>query len=253
MREFFPIVSIPIVSLQLGPDPSRLFTLKPTTIVAKTSAPDGAVFALYRHDGQFFLYMNDRQVMSTTLTHSELLLADIGCGSAGSRKSPRVLIGGLGLGYSLRRTLELTGSGATIVVAELLPEIERWNRELLDGLNDGILADARTEIVHADVHELIRVAGDPGPRYDAILLDVDDGPSSLLQPHNARIYGRAGLEMLRGALCPRGRAAIWAAVPEPRLLKGLNRAGFRTEEIPCAKHPRAKRQSHRIYLAERKD
>ena len=226
--------------------------MKPTTIVAKTTAPDGAVFALYRHDGQFFLYMNERQVMSTTLTHSEQLLADIGCAFSPPRKNPRVLIGGLGFGYSLRRALELAGPGAEVVVAELLPEIVRWNREHLDGLNDGILADARTEIVQDDVYELIRRAADTGPRYDAILLDVDDGPSSLLQPQNARLYGRAGIEMLRGALAPGGRAAIWTAVTEPRLLKGLKHAAFRTEEIPCARHPRAKRQSHRIYLAEKR-
>ncbi|MEM7378626.1 MAG: hypothetical protein AAF460_14135 [Pseudomonadota bacterium] len=83
--------------------------MKPTTKVAETVAPDGEVFALYKHDGEFYLYMNTRQVMSTTLTHSELLLADIGCTFKPPRKKQRVLIGGLGLGYSLRRALEITG------------------------------------------------------------------------------------------------------------------------------------------------
>lgn len=231
----------------------RAAAMKPTTRVAETTAPDGAQFVLLKHDGEFLLYMDDRQIMTTTLTHSELLLADIGCAFRKPRKSPRVLIGGLGLGFSLRRALEITGAGAKIVVAELLPEIVRWNHEHLDGLNDGILADPRTEIAEGDVFELIDRAARKGPKFDAILLDVDDGPTSLIQPQNVQLYGRDGLEMLKDALTPGGRAAIWAAVAEPKLLNELGRVGFRTEEIACAKHERAKRQNHRVYLAERRD
>ena len=227
--------------------------MKPTTRVAETTAPDGAQFVLLKHDGQFLLYMDDRQIMTTTLTHSELLLADIGCDFNKPRRSPRILIGGLGLGFSLRRALEITGPGAKVVVAELLPEIVRWNHECLDGLNDAILADPRTQIVQQDVFKLIRTASKKGPKFDSILLDVDDGPTSLIQPQNIQLYGEDGLEMIKQALTPGGRLAIWAAVAEPKLLKALGRAGFRTEEIPCAKHVRAKRQNHRIYLAARKD
>ena len=227
--------------------------MKPTTKVAETEAPDGAVFVLYHHDGKYFLYMDDRAIMSTSLTHSELLLADIGCEFKPKRANPRVLIGGLGLGFSLRRTLELTGPRSEVVVAELLLEIERWNRELLGGLNDDILVDPRTQIAHADVFDLIRRAADKGPKYDAILLDVDDGPSSLIQPQNIQIYGQEGMGTLRNALTPGGRIAFWAAGVEPRLLKAINRAGYRSEVIECAKHPRAKRKDHRIYLAERRD
>ena len=227
--------------------------MKPTTRVAETTAPDGAKFLLLKHDGEFLLYMDDRQIMTTTLTHSELLLADIGCDFKRPRRKPRVLIGGLGLGFSLRRALELTGAGAEVVVAELLPEIVRWNREHLGGLNDEILADPRTKVVQQDVYKVINRAAQKGPKFDAILLDVDDGPTSLIQPQNIQLYGRDGLDMLKNALTPGGRAAIWAAVAEPKLLNGLGRAGFRAEEIPCAKHARAKRLNHRIYLAERKD
>jgi len=223
--------------------------MKPTIRVAETTAPDGATFVLLKHDDEFLLYMDDRQIMTTTLTHSELLLADIGCGFDKPRKKPRVLIGGLGLGFSLRRALEITGPGSEIVVAELLAEIMRWNRELLDGLNNDILADPRTEIVRIDVKKLISRAAGKGKLYDAILLDVDDGPTSLIQPQNSELYGSDGLEQIKNALTPGGRLAIWAAVAEPKLLVALGRAGFRTEEIPCAKHIRAKRQNHRIYLA----
>jgi spermidine synthase len=227
--------------------------MKPTTKIAGTVTPDGTTFWLYAHDGEFYLYMEDRQVMSTTLTHSELLLADIGCDFRERIKNPRILIGGLGLGYSLRRCLELTGSGSIIEVAELLPEIVRWNRECLDGLNDELLNDPRTEIVEGDVYSCICDAAEDSSCYDAILLDVDDGPSSLIQSQNGQIYRHEGLLAIKRALNPGGRAAFWTATIEPGLLRDLRRAGFKTEEIAVAKHPRAKRKNHRIYLAERCD
>ena len=227
--------------------------MKPTTKIAETDTPDGTTFRLYGHDGAFYLYLDDRQVMSTTLTHSELLLADIGCDFRERRTNPRILIGGLGLGYSLRRCLELTGKGSIIEVAELLPEIVRWNRECLGGLNDEVLDDPRTVIVEGDVHSCIREAAENSSRYDAILLDVDDGPSSLIQSQNAQIYRHEGLLAIKRALNPGGRAAFWTATEEPGLLRDLRRAGFGTEEIPVAKHPRARRKNHRVYLAERRD
>lgn len=227
--------------------------MKPTINCAETVAPDGATFRLCSHDGEFFLYMNERQVMSTTMTQSELQLAEFGCDFRDGRKKPRVLIGGLGLGFSLRRCLELTDAGACIEVAELVPEIIRWNKELLAGLNDGILADPRTTIIEGDVYPLIRIAAKKAPRYDAILLDVDDGPSSLLQPKNARIYNREGLQTIKRALTSGGRVGFWAATSEPGLQRDLLRSGFHVEEHAVAKHSRAKQKRHRIYLAERRD
>jgi spermidine synthase len=226
--------------------------MKPTTKIAEMTAPDGAKFLLYGHDGEFMLYMNQRQIMTTGLTHSEQILADVGCAFRDKRKNPRVLIGGLGLGFSLRRCLEITGSGSEIEVAELLPEIIRWNRECMDGYNDEVLADARTKVVEADVFDRIEAAARKGPRYDAILLDVDDGPSALIQPGNSRIYGRRGLETLKGALNPGGRAVFWAAESEPGLMRDLEKVDFSVDEFAVAKHARAKRREHRIYLAERK-
>jgi spermidine synthase len=227
--------------------------MKPTTKVAETTAPDGGTFRLLEHDGEYYLYLDERQVMSTKLTHSELMLADAGLAFRKKRKGPRVLIGGLGLGYSLRRCLEITGRNAVIEVAELLPEVVRWNRECLNGLNDSIMVDPRTKIIEGDVFDCIHMAAEKGPRYDSILLDVDDGPTSLIQPQNKQLYGRDGLTMIKQALTAGGRAAFWAATDEPQLLRHLKKAGFRAEEIPVAAHPRAKRPRHRIYVAERRD
>ncbi|MDF1755429.1 MAG: hypothetical protein P1U89_21755 [Verrucomicrobiales bacterium] len=219
--------------------------MKPTTKVAETIAPDGATFELYEHDGEFQLHMDRHPVMTTTLTHSEKLLADIGCHNM---KSPRVLIGGLGLGYSMRRALEITGPQSKVVVAELLPEVVRWNSECLNGLNDDIIADPRSSIVNKDVYDLILSAASKGPKYDAILLDVDDGPSRLIQPQNSQLYGTSGLDLIKTALNPGGRLAIWTAGSEPKLMKAMRRCGYRTEETPCAKHVNAKRKIHRIYM-----
>lgn len=227
--------------------------MKPTRNVAETYAPDGAHFRLMNHDGEFYLYMNDRQVMSTKLTLSERMLADVGCDFSDGRKNPRVLVGGLGLGFSLRRALELVGPEAVVEVAELLPEVIRWNHELLEGYNDDILKDARTKIIESDVNDLIRKAADQGPKYDAILLDVDDGPSSLLQPQNSQLYKPDGLAQLKQALTPAGRIAFWAVEKDPRLFRSLKKSQFWAEEIPAAKHERAKRKEHAIYLAARRD
>lgn len=226
--------------------------MKPTTNVAETRAPDGAHFRLIEHDGDYYLYMNDRQVMSTRLTLSERLLADIGCDFVDRRPHPRVLVGGLGLGFSLRRALEITGPQAQIDVAELLSEVVRWNTDLMQGRNDDILQDPRTKVRVADVHDCIRQAATGGDKYDAILLDVDDGPSSLLQPQNSQLYEGEGLALLKQALTPGGRIAFWAVERDPRLFRSLKKAHFWAEEFPAAKHERAKRKEHFVYLAEKK-
>lgn len=226
--------------------------MKPTTNVAETYAPDGAHFRLIEHDGDYYLYMNDRQVMSTRMTLSERLLADIGCDFPDRRENPRVLVGGLGLGFSLRRALELTGPQSQIEVAELLAEVVRWNTDLMKGYNDDVLQDSRTRIIVADVHDCIRKAAEGGEKYDAILLDVDDGPSSLLQPQNSQLYQGEGLALLKKALTPGGRISFWAVERDPRLFRSLKKAKFWVEEFPAAKHERAKRKEHYVYLAEKK-
>lgn len=226
--------------------------MKPTTNVAETYAPDGAHFRLIEHDGDYYLYMNDRQVMSTRMTLSERMLADIGCDFVDRRKNPRVLVGGLGLGFSLRRALEITGPQSQVDVAELLPEVVRWNTDLMKGYNDDVLQDSRTNIIVADVHDCIRKAAEGGEKYDAILLDVDDGPSSLLQPQNSQLYKGDGLALLKNALTPQGRIAFWAVERDPRLFRSLKKAKFWAEEYPAAKHERAKRKEHYVYLAEKR-
>ena len=218
--------------------------------LAETRTPDGSRFSLHEHQGEFFIKLNGRQLMGSNSTSSELLLADLTCNFRRPVDRPGILIGGLGLGFSLRRVLELAGPNAAVRVAELMPEVVAWNREFLMELNGMLLDDPRVEVVTGDVFDCINNAP---ARYDAILLDVDNGPTSFVQEKNSRLYSAKGLAMIRRSLKPCGRVAIWSAAPEPAFPASLTRAGFRSEEIEAKSHERAKRAAHRIYVGEVRD
>ncbi len=221
----------------------------PFRTLGEVKTPDGSRLTAHEHDGEYFLKLNGRQLMSTTSTSSELLLAEKACRYVSEIPAPRVLIGGLGLGFSLKRTLEMIGTNGIVHVAELLPEVVAWNRELLSPKHAGWVNDPRVEVFVEDVFAIIRRSG-KAP-YDAILLDVDNGPTSFVQTKNSRLYNRRGLDMIRTALRPAGRVAFWSADKEPAFLQSLARAGFLTEEYPAKAHERAKRDAHMIYVGER--
>jgi len=215
--------------------------------LAETRTPDGSRFSLHEHDGEYFLKLNGRQLMGSNATVSEILLADLACGFRQPEGRPRVLIGGLGLGFSLQRVLEVCGPQAEVEVAELLADVIAWNREFLQELNGRLLDDPRVKVLATDVFERIRK---PASGYDAILLDVDNGPTSFVQKKNSRIYNRDGLSLIRKALRPGGRVAFWSADKEPAFLAQLGRAGFIAAEHEAKSHVRAKRAAHRIYVGE---
>jgi spermidine synthase len=215
--------------------------------LAETRTPDGSRFSLHEHDGEYFLKLNGRQLMGSNNTVSECLLADLACDFPKSVDAPRVLIGGLGLGFSLRRVLELTGPKASVVVAELLPDVVAWNRQFLMDLNGKLLDDPRVEVFTGDVFDSLKRG--PG-RFDAILLDVDNGPTSFVQAKNSRLYNSNGLSLIRRALRSGGRVAFWSAEKEPAFLGQLGRAGFAADEYEAKAHERAKRAAHRIYVGQ---
>ena len=223
--------------------------MKPFRTLAETRTSDGSRFTLHEHDGEYFMKLNGRQLMSTSSTASELLLAQKSCAGLSRHEHPRVLIGGLGLGFSLKRALELVGPRGTVEVAELLGEVVAWNRDFLQRVNGALLADARVEVLVADVFEVVRRSNNG--RYDAILLDVDNGPTSFVHSKNSRIYNRRGLGFISRALKPGGRVAFWSAVDEPEFPGSLARAGFHVEVFESKSHDRAKQSPHRIYVAER--
>lgn len=220
--------------------------MKPTTTIATCRAPDGAPMLLQQHDGEFFLKVDGVQLMSTTATASEQLMAELGC--ARLPQQARLLIGGLGFGFTLRRVLELCPPQTTIDVAELLPEIVAWNREFLHTVNGDWLDDPRVRVHVTDVNVLIDRA--EKQHYDAILLDVDNSPDALVQSDNARLYHRGGLARTKAALRRGGRVIYWSAHPDKAFTRSLAAIYRRVECVGAKAYPKARRFSHTLIVAD---
>ena len=183
--------------------------------------------------------------MSTTAASSEQTMAKLACEP--SEKAKRVLIGGLGFGFTLRKVLELVSEDSEVVVAELLQELIDWNRDYLGEVNGGLLDDSRVSVQLKDVLKIMQ----GGERYDVILLDVDNSPDPPVQKGNARLYKRRGLEIARAALRPRGRVVYWSAHPDRGFVKSLKQVFSKVEAIPAKAYPKAKRYTHTLFLALR--
>lgn len=219
--------------------------VKPTLNLATGLSPDGETMLLQEHDGEFFLKVGGVPLMSTTACASEQLMAELACDS--EKADQRVLIGGLGFGFTLRRVLELVEKGAEVVVAELLPVIIDWNREHLHRVNGRFLDDDRVTVRTEDVFDHMKTGGP----FDAILLDVDNSPDPLVQQGNGRIYKRRGLEMAKSALHPGGRIVYWSAHEDPGFLKLLRKVFQKVDAVPAKAYPNAKRYTHTLFVASK--
>lgn len=183
-------------------------------------------FALARHGDDWVVRVDQRVLMSNRVHQSEISLAQHSIERA--RDPRRVLIGGLGLGYTLRATLDRLPAGARVTVAELVPELVEWNRTHLRHLNDGALDDPRCEVVIRDVYDVI---ARNKSAFDVILLDVDNGPRALSQETNQRLYGDGGTRACWSALTPGGVLGVWSAGPEAGYAARLKRFGFTPEVL----------------------
>ena len=219
--------------------------MKATTTLAACTTPDGFPMLLQEHDGHHFLKVDGVTLMSTTAKASETLMAELGCG----RGPGRVLIGGLGFGFTLRRVLELVPPRARVVVAELLPEVVDWNRSHLLDLNGRCLEDARVSLHEGDVSEVLAKASGGG--FDAILLDVDNGVEALVAGHNRGLYSRSGLRRVKEALSPRGRVVFWSAHRDKAFARDLEKHFRNVECVPAKAYPQAKKFSHTLFVADR--
>ena len=182
--------------------------MKPRERIATARTPDGGEMVLYQHGRDFSIMINDQDLMHSRQHESELELARLGCAHLTGRKAPSILIGGLGMGYTLRQALDMLGPRATVVVGELLNAVVEWNREFLGELNGKPLEDKRVEVITGDVVELISRSKS---RFDAILLDIDNGPAGMTDSGNLRLYGREGIQACRHALRDQGCLAVWSA------------------------------------------
>ena len=208
--------------------------MKPTRLLGRAAAPDGTPITLHEHDGTLSIRAGGIELMSTRQHHSEERLAELACTGLRDRRLAAVLIGGLGLGFTLRETLRHVSADATVVVAELVPEVIAWNRDPALGLAADVIDDPRVEIVTGDVAAVL--AASRG-RFDAIMLDVDNGARGLTAAANDGLYIAAGLGAARAALKSGGRLAVWSAAADQRFAARMEEAGFTVEVVKARTHP----------------
>ena len=188
----------------------------------------GEELRLYQHDSDFSIKAGNYELMNSRLYGSEDALAKLACGKITKHHAARVLIGGLGMGYTVRTALNELGAQAQVVVAELVPAVVRWNREFLADLAGSPLEDDRVTIYEADVAQMIQTARG---EYNAILLDVDNGPQALIRKDNDWLYSLKGLKTAFAALRPGGILAIWSSGPDSAFARRLRQAGFELDEV----------------------
>jgi spermidine synthase len=217
-------------------------------LIGTAMVPDGVELRLLRNEGDFAIVLDRNELMSSDIHASEQALATMTCERLETQAPPQLLIGGYGMGFTLRAALAALGKDASVTVAELVPEIIEWARGPMQELTAGCLDDARVMLVMEDVAVLIDAATGG---YDAILLDVDNGPEGLTRPLNDWLYSNKGLQAAMSALKPRGILAIWSADTEPSFAAQLQRNGFEVTEVPVSPATDGTGEPHIIWFARR--
>ncbi len=211
--------------------------------MARARVGNGGEFVLGNFANDWVIRVGERILMSNRVHNSEEVMAERAFERFGDPRT--VLVGGLGLGYTLRTVLDLASEDAQITVAELVPELVGWNRQYLGHLNDFPLDDRRCNLVVGDVFETLKAS--PGA-FDIILLDVDNGPQALAEAKNQRLYGDAGVKACRAALRPGGILAVWSCGPSARYVRKLESHGLHVEVLRVASRVGGRVQ-HVIFLA----
>jgi spermidine synthase len=223
----------------------------PWSLVATTPVPGAAEeLRLMRRGAEFSIRLGSNELMNSRLGGSEAALATLACGRIKAREHAEILIGGLGMGFTLRAALAVMGAQARIIVAELVPAVVAWARGPMADVFGDSLTDPRVRIHQADVGSLIRRARSA---FDAILLDVDNGPDGLTRTSNNGLYGAAGLSAAHAALRPGGVLAVWSAGPDAEFARRLRQAGFALEEARVRANGARGGARHVVWIATRTD
>ena len=222
--------------------------MKPWITLDTAEVPGGGEFRLLRRDREFSIMVGSNTLMNSRMSGSEIALAELACDRLRGRRNCRVLIGGYGMGFTLRAALAGLGRDARVIVAELVPAVVTWARGPMAELTGGSLNDPRVTIRDGDVWDAIAAerAG-----FDTILLDVDNGPDGLSQSVNDRLYALRGLQAARRALRPGGLLAVWSAAPSAAFTARLGQAGFAVDEIK-ARANKGRGVRHVIWAATNK-
>jgi spermidine synthase len=210
--------------------------MKRATLLEQVKTPDGSTMALFERDGEYVIRVNGRELMSTRHSFSEEQLGVVACQERARLQDVCVLIGGLGLGFTLRAALANLAGDARVLVAELLPEVVAWNRNPAYPLAAVALADPRTQVLIGDVADIMGRSSDS---FDAIMLDADNQTTSMNTAGNSSLYQPAGLAKVWRKLKPGGTVVYWSAGQEPVLAKRLATSGFDVEVHRVRRHPTA--------------
>ena len=221
----------------------------PWQIVARERGPDGTEFVLYRFDDQYMIRADGFELMSTRAHGSEEALARLAWEALGPVRAPRVLIGGLGLGYTVRAALDVLPAAAEVTVVELLATIIEWNRGPAGAVTDWPLRDPRVAVHAGDVGAVLAQSN---AVYDAVLLDVDNGPEALSWSGNRQLYGAVGAAAVRSALCSNGVLAVWSAEVDEPYERHLRDAGFEVRRLRVPAWGAWDAVRHVVYLAQPK-
>jgi spermidine synthase len=220
----------------------------PRELIGTATVPGGEDLRLFRRGDDFMIVLDRNELMNSRMSGSEEALAVMTCDRLRERVTPQLLIGGYGMGFTLRAALAALGPRARITVAELVPEILQWARGPMAALTEGCLDDPRVTLLEWDVAAVI----DAGNAvYDAILLDVDNGPDGLVRGANDRIYSARGLAAAKAALRPGGVLAIWSAATDTAFTRRLGMAGFQVDEVRVRARSNGKGPQHVIWFATR--
>lgn len=223
--------------------------MTPREVIGVAEVPGGEPLRLVRHGRDFIIMLERNELMSSRMSGSEEALAEMTLDRLSDPANARLLIGGYGMGFTLRAALKRLGPKGWACVVELVPGIIEWARGPMAELADGCLDDPRTQLVMGDVGaEIARSRGS----WEAILLDVDNGPDGLTRDANNGLYTMRGLERARAALAPGGVLAVWSAGPDPAFTRRMRDAGFAVEEVQVRARQNGKGPRHVIWFGKKR-
>lgn len=219
----------------------------PWKLLSRCRTPDNkSELVLYQRDTEYSIRVNGQELMNSRMFGSEMKLAELSCPQIAVREKASVLIGGLGMGYTLSAALRLLDSDADVLLVELVPSVVQWNKDILGSLAGDPLKDSRVTVRIKDV---VQVINSSKSAFDAVILDVDNGPGGLTQEGNEALYNMSGVSMIHRALRPGGVVAVWSSSPDTGFTKRLKRSSFHVIEKKVRARAQKKGPVHTIWIA----